>query len=76
MITCLGLVVGVVESPVRQDVLKQCVEFLSNHMYLLGKNVEFLIDGKVYATVIDHCTTGGFGALFEMYDGFTSCMFI
>lgn len=74
MITCLGLIVGLVDSTSRQDVLNKCAEFLSTHKYLLGKIVDFEIDRKVYATVIDTCEypDGKFGALFSMYDGRTS----
>ena len=73
MITCLGLIVGAVVSTSKQDVLNQCARFLDTHRYLLEKNADFEIDGKVYATVIDTCEypDGVFGALFKMYDGFT-----
>lgn len=76
MITCMGLVVGAVDSPYRDDVLRQCTEFLSKRRHLLDCFPEFVIDGQVYATVDDWCTTNGFGVLFKMYDGFISCMFI
>lgn len=74
MITCLGLIVGVVDSTSRQDVLNKCAEFLSTHRYLLDKNVDFEIDREVYATVIDtyEYPDGVFGALFRMYDGRTN----
>ena len=74
MITCLGLVVGVVESAIRQDVLNQCAEFLRTHRYLCDKNVQFEIDREVYTTVIDTCEypDGMFGVLFRMYNGQTT----
>ena len=76
MITCMGLVVGAVDSPYKDDVLRQCTEFLSNHLNLLSNYPEFIIDGLAYATVVDWCTTDGFGVAFKMYDGFTSYMFL
>lgn len=74
MITCLGLVVGIVDSAIRQDVLNQCAEFLNTHRYLVGLNVEFEINREVYCTVIDTCeySDGKFGVLFRMYDGQTT----
>jgi hypothetical protein len=74
MITCLGLVVGVVQSAIRQDVLNQCAEFLKTHRYLNGTNIEFEIDREVYATAIDTCEypDGRFGVLFTMYNGQTT----
>lgn len=71
MITCLGLVVGVVTSIDRRDVLRQCADFLNKHRYLLEKNVQFEIDREVYATVYDthDFDNGYFGVLFDMYDG-------
>ena len=73
MITCLGLIVGVVEYTKRCDVLRQCASFLNTHRYLLGKCIEFEIDRVVYATVVDthDFDDGKFGVLFDMYDGFT-----
>lgn len=72
MITCSGLVVGVVESIMRNDVLKQCARFLNTHRYLLGKKVSFEIDGVAYCTMVDShdFEDGEFGVLFHMYDGF------
>ena len=73
MITCLGLIVGMVTSAVRQDVLNQCAEFMKKHAYLHGKVVEFEINKVVYATAFDSAMfdDGKFGVLFETYDGFT-----
>ena len=73
MITCLGLIVGVVENASRTDVLRQCAKFLQSHKYLIGISVEFEIDRQVYATVLDtHNFDDGFGVLFKMYDGRTT----
>ena len=71
MITCMGLVVGVVDSANRQDVLNKCARFLSTNRHLLDCNVSFKIDNKVYATVLDtHSNNNEFVVLFKMYDGF------
>lgn len=74
MITCLGLVVGAISTAERHEVLKQCARFLDTHRYLLGKPVQFEIDGHVYATVYDthDFDDGYFGVLFDMYDGYTT----
>lgn len=72
MITCLGLLVGVVDSPYRKDILTQCTKFMDTHEYLLElQQVPFEINGTIYATVIDtHMYKNGeFTVLFEMYDG-------
>lgn len=71
MITCLGLIVGVVTSASRQDVLNQCTEFLKNHKYLLGSEINFEIDREVYATVKDSSeqSNGNLLILFKTYDG-------
>jgi hypothetical protein len=71
MITCLGLVVGVVTSTDRREVLEQCARFLHNH-HILNTRVEFEIDKEVYATIYDteYFDDGYFGVLFKMYDGF------
>ena len=73
MITCLGLIVGIIKSVNTQDVLNQCAKFLCTHKYLIDKKVDFEIEGQVYATVVDTCKypDGKFGVLFNMYDGFT-----
>lgn len=73
MITCLGLVVGAVTSTDRQDVLKQCAEYIYTHRYLEGSNVSFEIDGQIYCTLVDtHISDGYFYMMVLMYDGFTS----
>ncbi len=70
MITCLGLIVGIVESASREDVLCQCAKFLKTHQYLNGLEVEFEIDRQVYATALDtHNFDDEFGVLFKTYDG-------
>ena len=72
MITCLGLIVGVVESPHTQDILNQCAKFVKKYPHLLKCGLEFVIDGLVYATVIDtHIDNGETLILCSMYDGFT-----
>ena len=76
MITCLGLIVGVVMSTNRREVLEQCARFLNTHRYLLDSHVEFEIDKEVYATVYaTHDFDDGYlGVLFRMYDGCTDCV--
>lgn len=72
MITCLGIVVGIVESENTTDVLKQCANFLKTHRYLNKKGVEFEIEGMIFATVVDthNFEDGEFGVLFQKYDNF------
>ena len=72
MITCLGLVVGLVESANPQDVANQCAKFIKTHRYLCGLDLNFEIDGKLYATVEDthDFEDGRFGVLLRMYTGF------
>lgn len=53
MITCLGLVVGIVESAFPQDVLNQCAKWVKQYPHLLECDLEFIINGMVYATVKD-----------------------
>ena len=54
MITCLGLVVGLVESTSVQDVLNQCAKFLKKYQYLSKvidthkDNNEVMILCKIY----------------------------
>ena len=67
MITCNGLVVGMVTSATRQDVINMCTEFIKMHKYLIGK-----FDHVVHATVIDSYEDGGVYALYRTYDGRTS----
>lgn len=63
MITCLGLMAGVVTSASKQETLNKCATFLSTHKNLLNVGVNFEIDNVVYATVID------FAVMFCLYDG-------
>ena len=74
MITCLGLVVGLVESELRQDVLNQCAKWLKTYKHLLDlERLNFVIDGKVYFTVIDSFIDGNeVLILCKMHDGWTS----
>lgn len=53
MITCMGLIVGIVESQYTQDVLNQCAVWLKKYPHLLDLYPKFIIDGTVYFTVID-----------------------
>lgn len=83
MITCLGLIVGVVTSDKRGEILNQCARFLDKYRHLLDlAEVNFEIDGKVYATLYDYHYFGAdelgrtFGVLFKMYDGFVDAAFI
>lgn len=70
MITCLGLVVGTVTSPCKQDTLNTCAKFLSTHKNLLKVGTKFEIDGIVYTTVIDFVSDEyDFAVMFRLYDG-------
>ena len=71
MITCMGLIVGMVQSMDRKDVLRQCVAFLVRYPHLRHRGVEFLIDNELYCTVSDtHVFEDGYlGAMFNMYNG-------
>lgn len=53
MIKCLGLVVGVVQTARRDDVLNQICHFLLKHENLRKAGQQFSIDGTVYATLED-----------------------
>ena len=77
MITCMGLIVGVVESTNRQDVLNQCAKFLRKYPHLQMIGLEFEIDNQMYARVYDiHDEADDFGVLYKMYDGCTCASFI
>lgn len=82
MITCMGLIVGIVDSDkkdIKTDVLNQCAEFLKKHRYLTGlENVRFEIDGFEFATMLDtrNFDDGKFGVLFRMYTGFCEVVMI
>lgn len=54
MITCLGLVVDIVKTPYKEDVLRQCYEFLKTHKNLCKIGTDFIIDDVCYATVVDY----------------------
>lgn len=72
MITCMGLVVGAVESAVTREVLKQCVQFLKSHRYLITGQAEFEIDGNFYAIVVDTIEdNNNLWVMFLMHDGYT-----
>lgn len=78
MITCMGLVVGVVESAFKRDVLEQCAKFLKQYAYLQRLDVvPFEIDGQLYCTAIDTHTweDGMFGVMFNT-DTFTEVVAI
>lgn len=68
MITCKGLIVGVVKNANRQDVLNQCASFLKNHKNL-GYCAQFEIDNMVYATSIDVCEDDDYSVLFRLHNG-------
>ena len=53
MITCLGLVVDIIKTPYKEDVLRQCYEFLKTHKNLCRRGVGFIINNVCYATIID-----------------------
>ena len=77
MITCMGLIVGVIENANRQDVLNQCAKFLRKYPHLQRIGLEFEIDNQMYARVYDICDEADdFGVLFKMYDGYTWASFI
>lgn len=70
MITCLGLMAGVVTSASKQETLNKCATFLSTHKNLLNVGVNFEIDNVVYATVIDFVEDEyDFAVMFCLYDG-------
>ena len=76
MITCMGLMVGVVTSAVTHDVLKQCIQFLKSHRYLITSQAEFEIDGNFYAIVVDTIEDeNNLWAMFLMHDGYTKSCF-
>ena len=72
MITCMGLIVGVVESTNRQDVLNQCAKFLRKYPHLQGIcGLQFEIDNQMYAYVYDtYEFCDGLAVLFRMYDDY------
>ena len=72
MITCMGLIVGMVESASAQDVLNKCAKFLKKYKHLLDTYPRFIIDGVEYCRVIDtHVEKGNVYVLCRMYDGRT-----
>lgn len=73
MITCLGLVVGAVESDSPQDILNQCARWLKKYSHLLdGSDLTFVIDGYNYFTVIDsYSEDGEVFILCKMHNGWT-----
>ena len=72
MITCMGLMVGCVESAYQQDLLNQCARWLKNYKHLLNPGLEFIVEGMTFFTVIDsHIENGEVFILCKMYDGFT-----
>ena len=75
MITCLGLIVGIVENNIRVAILEQCANFLKVYTHLLALKVSFRIDGEVYATLIDYYTKDDkLWVLFRMHDGYSACV--
>ena len=72
MITCMGLVVGLVNSVYAQDVLNQCAKWLKGYKHLLNVYPKFTIDRVEYFTVIDSLIEDGeVFILCRMYDGST-----
>ena len=72
MITCMGLVVGMVESASTQTTLNQCAKWLKRYKHLLDLYPQFIIDGLVYFTVIDSFIEHGeVFILCKMHDGYT-----
>lgn len=69
MITCLGLVVGAVQSARKDDVLNQICQFLLKHKNLLKVGQQFCIDGIVYATLEDWDEFDEFFCRFELWNG-------
>lgn len=70
MITCLGLIVGIVDSCNRVDILRKCAEHVLK--YHLSKGVFFEIDGEIYAYLADTHTwsDGCFGCYFNVTNDF------
>ena len=72
MITCMGLVVGCVESPYPQDLLNQCAKWLKKYKHLLDLYPSFIVEGLEYFRVIDtHVENNEIFILCKMYDGRT-----
>lgn len=71
MITCLDLVVGCVQTPYKEDTLRQCYDFLRQHKNLCKrKEIGFYIDNMLYCTLIDFVDDEyGFTCAFRIYDG-------
>lgn len=71
MITCLGLVVGCVQTAFKKDTLQQCYDFLEQHKNLCDcEKVGFYIDGTLYCTLIDFVDDKhGFMCVFRDYNG-------
>lgn len=74
MITCMGLIVGSVDSCVRQFTLKKCGEFLRKYPYLLKiENLTFEIDNQPYCMILDIAQSltdkSKIDVLFATYDG-------
>ena len=72
MITCLGLVVGLVESEYPQDLVNQCAKWLKNYKHLLDvPGLSFIVDGMKFFTILDTFEENGEVFIYcKLYDGF------
>ena len=74
MITCMGLIVGTLESVDYQysELMMMCAKWLKNYTHLLNSYPQFMINGKLYFTVIDsYFENERLFIMCKMHDGFT-----
>ena len=72
MITCLGLIVGTVETSYAQDVINKCARWLKNYKHLVNEGLSFEVEGFTFFTVIDYFEENNeLFILCRLYDGST-----
>lgn len=70
MITCMGLVVGVVETANRGDLAKQCLNWLATKPHLLDIAPIFCVENIEYLQLKDYIQENNvLTGYFQFYDG-------
>ena len=71
MITCLGRIVGTIRTADRNDLARQCLEWLRNNKYLLDIMPVFCVEGIEYLCLKDYTYTENnlLAGYFQFHDG-------
>lgn len=70
MITCMGLIVGIIETANRNDLAKQCLKWLATKPHLLNAMPMFCVENVEYMQLKDYVQENNvLAGYFQFHDG-------